>query len=823
MSLRSLLITTEAVGETTQTSDHQTSFSTRTYNEINDRPSLRIEKDGEKAYCFKNLDPVRYDTRMGEYPFDYGGQSTENNQLQFDLFTKDLKADTDIDLSDDVKDDLKRQIMEYYQQGYRAIFLVRPQNQEQHYIASYSSTNLNFTSQPSIGVNLSILNKIQENKLYIYSTQPHIPSVGCEMIAKIFRTDIDNENSLINYSAPVTVTISVTKATFGDTFVCNHPNMNYQDLIPTMTKNSIYHDVKRITKIHEYINSKKKKKNSTSKIGGIQIAESKDGFWKILTKNYQIKLKFGVEGYGVMGGTFGNWLIDSGFKTVETNYEYQRNGKTINATTVASVKPSRKCGTRSPVFGQLQFSGEMMVLSHNDILTVFYTEREWALSNAIYAKNFATDFKRQFEITAQSDELLVRTNVVPHTIKNTPGKALMEYSHGGFGQIDTSDYTGMALTFRFRCISEDLPEGYYDRDKALAFANVGLTSFQDRQEANGTYWVYNTSTVGFGSCYPKKEFEYDINVTYTTLLPSDPEFTTGGTNYAQSVTAVLEESFINLQNQVNEMLTRMNISDLTSGVMSVFSVATSFPQILDGISDLLKAASSAFKKVKGKVGSVAKRLRGKRYVRLFDENVSIEETPRFLDSIRSSRRPSILSNMFNDDETFTALHTLASRTNSVASDVTYLQPIITTRIANSTPPVIAPASSVTYAKLKDISKIINAEIDPKSIMEFNQISNTISILDSTKKLAQYAVDPDIIDGILNKMVGGHARSLFSLKVRKHLLDAVEKDAFVKYNYHDLMGKLLNDRELLDITNNLSSQKQFELAKEFRDLLINALA
>nr|ANN82311.1 outer capsid spike protein [Rotavirus H] len=813
MSLKSFLIALENPGEGSQEKlDRETlhSLSTKEKRSEDAVPSSTYTNDdGSKSYCFKNTDPVEYKTRFSEYPFDLVEGSTHNDTLMIELARIKFKANQRID---SVPVDVK-QVKAQYQNGLRLNISVLPDDvNNQNVIGRYESDGLQFQNRlPAHGENYVILNSISNNVFNYSAGTTSNPPIGFETIVAIFRTNVPTTGYQIFYNTDTTVVISMTSATVESSSTYHTPALQAEDISPTTITNRLarYFTPASLTRIS----------TSNNDLGRIVISESKDGFWKVKTENFSIQLKIAFEGYGVMGGTFGNWMIDSGFKTVELNYEYQRDGRTVFATTVTTPKPTRKCGQYRPQFGQLQYSGQMMALSHDDIVNVYYTERDWTLANAIYAKNFATDFNQTFKVTADSSEFLVRTNVIPHFVPNSPGVAEIGFKSGGFGQIDTSSYTGMALSFRFICLNDDLRvPANYPREIAETFANSGHISYYCQ---NGTCTVEADSVSGFGSCYARKVVDLPMSVTYTTLIPSDPEFVTGGTDFAQTVTARVEDSILALRNEVNNIITRMNISDLTSGIMSFASMAMSFPQIVEGVINATRSVMKAFQKVKGRVNGVAQRLRGRRRVRLFDIESIISETPTLADSVRINSRHPSLANMLSDDQTFTALHNFATSTSRNADEIVYIQPAVTTRIINSTPPAIVPADAIVYSDIKKISKVVGRDISSESILEFNQIRNTISVLDNAKHLAEYAVDPDVIDLVLSKMAGGHARSLFSLKVRKHLLDSVEPDSFIKYSYHDLVERLLNDKQLIDITNNLSVEKQLDLAKEFTELLKNA--
>nr|QTE76098.1 VP4 protein [Bat rotavirus] len=818
MALRSLLLTFRSSGERIDLGPDKQSSSIRDKESQDNRATRILEKDGDKHYCFKNLDPKYVNTRMGQYPFEGQQENANDGLAQVEVWRKVFDDGSKYNSS---LEDVRNKLVQLYADGKRVLITFQPEvENENDVFCRYEAVDVKFQSGRLFnGVVFSIIEKITNDTIHYTSNEQHSPSSACALIMKMFSQKESNKLATVHFNKKVIVTLYQIEERAGHENSYTLVGANFVNLTLTSSSTVRYYSTSEFFLKEGTPQAKMERKRRNKQLKTI-ISETKDGFWKIMTENYQIQLKMAIEGYGIMGGTFGNWLVDTGFRTVEINYEYERDGKQIYATTVTSVRATRKAGTNSPEFGQLQYSGRFMVLSRGDIVTVHYTEREWSLANAVYAKNFASDFTGQFDIAANASDLIVHTNVLPNTILNTPGRAYLKYLNGGFGQIDTTDYTGMSLVFRFQCTNEDLKSGLYPEEIANTFACIGQRGRSVNPEANGLFRTLNIAVSGFGSCYPRKEKEFNVNVTYTTLLPSDPSFVTGGSDYSQTVTYEIETSIIALQSQVNEMLARMNISDVTSGVMTAFSIATSFPQIFEGLTDALRAVNSAFSKIKGKFGKVAKRLRGKRTIKLLDDDVSILETPTVTNSVISSRRPSQLSNMFTDDETFSAVHSFISKNSGVAQEIEYVQPVVLSRFAESTPPAIAPASSITTKNLEKLSTIVNTKIRSDSILEFNQINNTISILDSSKHLAQYAVDPDIIDAVLSKMVGGHARSLFSLKVRKNLLDVADKDAFVKYSYNDLVSKLLNDKELIDVTNNLSIEKQIELAKEFTELLRN---
>ncbi|APQ41756.1 VP4 [Rotavirus J] len=825
MALRTLFSQTYYVDETYV---RQENGDTTTQSSKNNLPEKEILSD-EKYYCFKNTKPT--ETRMYLEDFNPNGapQRTEQeiNGKKIAQYTIKKGNNYTKPLSNKIIEDLKNQ-------GNYLVLTFSPNDREVEWRSKPHGGEYSDV-KPHKGSAWLCIKKIQSKKIIldtnIYNNKMPFIDAVLQMLGQ------KNTADGINFSFEITID--------GMLYIYSYPDDTQNNIEITATQSSITFIPKRDIKIARYaeVNSKLRTKPTERRLQNrATITETQDGFWKVVTENFRIKVKMSIEGWGIMGGPFGNWLVDSGFKTVEEFYTYERDGKTVNALTITTPHPTKQVGKWDPGIGPIWYTGKLMTLARGDIVNVWYTETEWNLANSIYAKNFTTDLQQTFDITSKWESFLFRQNKAGDLgkIVNHPGMSRLRFKNGGFGQIDSSKYTGLAVYLRFEVINPEyktaweikVPKSdpFYD-----SFSAVDVPAWrEDPSDENAIIVVGNGTLVhsGFMSGYPKIEKAFDASITYTALLPSDPEFTTGGWEYNESITAPLYNDLRTLTNQVNEFIAKNNISDITSSVMSVFSLATSFPSMFSGVVDALKSAVSFLKKVKKNKPKVAlPRIKiGKtRGYSVDDLNIT---TPTLLTSVTRNTPDPIFSNILSDDELFTALHGVSNAVrkqsvgrNEIIESITEtipLDPNVTARLAYSTPPVLTRKNAIKKKHIETLREKI-PQIDDAEIVEFNQIRNTVSTINNRGIIASYAINEDLLDEIISQMGNGHARTLFSLQMRKRIIESKKKDGMVKWDTNKIFLDLLNDKELFDVTGGLTTELTIELWNEFAQLLHNALS
>nr|AXF38732.1 MAG: viral structural protein 4 protease-sensitive [Ruddy turnstone rotavirus] len=528
------------------------------------------------------------------------------------------------------------------------------------------------------------------------------------------------------------------------------------------------------------------------------IAENMDGYWKIIQETIPITLKFCVEAYGTMGGAFRNWLVDSGFKKKEISYEYMRDDELVSATTVTYVTATAKGGINQPSRSQTDYNGQFTVLQPGDLIEVWYTEDRWAIKDAIYAKNFQSDTRAEGQIGPSDPETLIyRMNYIPafSSIRNKSGRVKYRYDSGGFAQLDATNYTGLAIIFRFRCYGDNL---YLEKNQQVPniveddVAYIGA----DFRIPPG---LYRAGTVyGYGAGYGPQEMSHDVTVSYTVLKPSDPEFTTGGDNYQESITSDLYDKVNDLQQQIYDMQASINVSGVTS---SVFEAITN----IGNLPDLFVKAVDAFTVVKEAFGALRRKTHKPKPIRatqvIQNNNSKLMQTATIENIMPSEVDVGIIYNTLRDKRKkghhFDAF-VLATETElPVIQRVNTLKP-----------------SFIEYLRKRDILPE-NAEI-----MEFDPMKKSVNFLLKEKAdILSYKIDPEIADQVLGQMSSSAMKSLFSLNVRKQIM---LDNNFSSKSYADLVDKILDDGELLDVTGKLSRNKLEEYVREFVDRIENLL-
>nr|WBV74300.1 VP4 [Bat RVJ-like rotavirus BtSY1] len=816
MSLRSIL--SQVLYDDEKYNTNENGETTTSQKEL----PKREEFDGESRYCFKNTTPIQTLRTVSEFNPN-GELGTTGNELNGSIIENiEVIASQQVPiqpLSDDT-------ISKTESDGRYLVIIFRPSKQDVPWSCT-GSGNIAADNMPKITGSHWLTLKKWENNTVIYDTNNQtVPQTMFIFLHAMLNTinyplifTIDGTLTIYNYYGNTSREISANyDCPTCRNFIPIRVNSLRAVYINDLDEFTLRKDIKRMTKT--------------------LITETQDGFWRIATENFKIKVKMSIEGWGIMGGPFSNWLVESGFKTVEENYSYLREGNSVRAVSITTPHPTKQVGKWDPGIGPIWFTGKLMTISSGDFINVWYTEDEWLLSNSIYAKNFVTDLIRRFEITANSDQFLFRQNKLGDLgkINNTPGRSVIEYSNGGFGQIDSSVYTGLAIYLRFKVINPEYPtqwqlvipktDPFYN-----AFSGVDQDTYNDLGDqvevvGNGTL-VHQ----GFMSGYPKQSFEFDTSVTYTVLLPSDPEFTTGGWQYQESITAPLYDQIRELTTRVNELISKNNISDITSSVMSILSLATSFPSLFSGVVDAFKSVMNFVKKMKKsniKVG--LSRVKFGKKIKVNGKETTID-TPTLFTSVATNTPATEFSNLFSDDEIFSILHGISNSakkksigTTTIIDNATQtipLDPIAATKISYSTPHTIATVKSIRPKELQTIETII-PEIRNSKLVQFDQINNKISTFGRNGYIANYAIDEDLLDYIISNLGNGHARTLFSLNLRKRIIQSKKKDGFIRWDSEDVLKQMLDDKELFDITKGLTPDLIRQFYDEFSQILTNAL-
>ncbi|UKG23808.1 VP4 [Rotavirus L] len=810
------------------------------------------EKENNEYYCYKDTKARNYETIFSE--FKVGGASSNTHiSVPNDVIISTYniqKGNNILVITDDI-----RSLLDEIKQSNQYFFVELTQNSpydtriEVNYTFPTSPhLNYRYESDNPPSLSTTILQSNVSNSLLYSSNLTEVSNPSFPIFVQALMIDPSNSTVRINTNGNYTLTIGVT----------NLLSSIIDQTIPSTLANYLYPFKHFENSRGASINAEQRNAHyseipvamrNVQPEARVVISEKQEGFWKIVTETFKIHVKMGIEGWGKMGGQFRNWLVESGFKTVEHNYTYVRDGETIYATTITTCHPTKQAGVYHPNMIAASYNGKFMVLGSGDIIQVWYTERNWSLSNSIYAKGFSTDSQHKFRLGPRKwDELLFRQNKAGSlgNIKNTSGFADMKIVGGGFGQMDSSSYTGLAIYLQFQntlpWTPTDCPDNKsycpsdLDADLSQSYACIGADGWTFN---NGQYSRYFNAVSGYGSGYGPITQEFDCMVSYSSLLPSDPDFTTGGDNYQESITLDLFDRIISVEQSINDMLARMNVSDLTSGLFSLITMIPNFPSMIDGVIDVIKSVKQVFNKQYNKLV-----IRGMRFNRNFRNrrirrnSLNVDEdliTPTLSRSASTNSRLSEFSDMMSDDDIVSLFHSigsssLSSRTNSIRSisstdeSIQYINPIIMTRIMDATPPVITRFGKVNPKHKNTIYATIKRnEIPDDTIVQFNQIDDTFSMLERNGIVSTWKFPADIIDDAIDKMGRGHARSIFTLNLRKHLND-------IKFNakhydsipYDILVKNMLNDIELIDITKDLTPGALKAFFIEFKAILENAL-
>nr|WLD25312.1 VP4 [Rotavirus B] len=527
----------------------------------------------------------------------------------------------------------------------------------------------------------------------------------------------------------------------------------------------------------------------------IIIYEQEDGFWKVLTETLSITLKAHFKPYYTMGGTFKNWLVDSGFEKKELQYTYDRNGEEIHATTLTYPKPTGKAGVNQPWRPATDYNGQVVCLQPEDIFTVWYFEDKWQINNAIYAKNFQSDTMASGVLENKGD-FKPRMNYIPSLAKigNKPGKVDYRYLNGGFAQVDTSNYTGMALIFNFICTGTKFYAN--DNNQPVNSALNPYICFVGRNIYHDGYHYLKGCCTGFASGYDDVEISHDITISYTVMKPSDPEFVTGGDQYGQSITAPIEMSIRDLQDQINSIRAELNIQQVTSAVFTAITSLGDLPGLFSNITKLF----SKFKGMLSKIKSKKIKTKPVKGTMVVDRHSVDVPNVTIINRMPEEVELGIVYNSLRKSDK----HDFPTFALSTEIDLPYIQ----------------TTSSLTPKFKQYLQKrgLLSAD---DAVIQFDSMNSTFSTLrKKNADILNYKIDPEIAHEVLSNMSNSATRSLFSLNVRKQIS---LKNEFNTPTYNQLIDRILDDGALLDVLGKLDRNSISDLFQEFLDRMRDMLS
>lgn len=523
------------------------------------------------------------------------------------------------------------------------------------------------------------------------------------------------------------------------------------------------------------------------------IYEQEDGFWKIITETIWIKLKPYFRAYGTMGGAFKNWLVDSGFEKYQHDYTYEREGVTINAHTITYANPTGKAGYRQDWRPATDYNGEITVLQPGDTFTVWYYEDVWQINQAIYAKNFQSDSQAAGQLQNVGN-LKFKMNYIPAfaSIKNKPGKVDYMYLNGGFAQVDTVGYTGMAIILNFICTGKKFYTSDNNTHVDAAISPYISYIGDDYRLSGGTLYRQGCCS-GFAAGYDDVVPEHDMTISYTVMKPSDPDFVTGGESYGESITSDLEVSIRNLQDQINSILAEMNIQQVTSAVFTAITNLGELPGLFSNITKVFSKAKDALSKLKKRKGSPPSPIAATSIV---DRVTADVPNVTIVNKMPEEYELGIIYNSIR------AKKLLAERKHDFGAFA----------IATETKlPYIVKASSLPRNHI-EVVKSKGISISGSDIVQFDPMRSVLSTMKrKNAEIINYKIDPELAHEVLSQMSTTATRSLFSLNVRKqiHL-----NNSFTSPTYGQLVDRILDDGELLDILGKLNQNTVGELFQEF---------
>nr|AHZ32880.1 outer capsid spike protein VP4 [Rotavirus G] len=545
---------------------------------------------------------------------------------------------------------------------------------------------------------------------------------------------------------------------------------------------------------------RKEKQNKISPESRVIINEQVDGFWKVITETISIELQGYFKPYATMGGAFKNWLVDSGFEKYEHKYSYERDGQVVNAITVTYPNPTGEAGMDKSWRPQTDYNGPYKVLQPGDQFSIWYTEDKWQIANAIYAKNFQSDSMAEGKLENNGD-LIFRMNYISglDKIANKKGWVKYRYVNGGFAQVDTSTYTGMAIILNFQCTGEK-------------FRTIGNNVRLNNRESEVAYVgdIYTDTSrlfyrenccAGYAAGYNDDIIKHRMTISYTALKPSDPEFVTGGDAYEESITTPLYNKIRDLQDQINSIRAEINIGQVTSAVFEAITNLGNLPNLFANVVPVFTELKTALNVLRGKKG---------RKHNAINATTMIDKNNKHFPEV------TIKNKMPEEVELGIVYNSIRGKKYIERNQHEFAKFALSTEIEL---PYISRAETLTKATRQ---KLIDKGIltDDVRVVQIDPMDTTISVLRGKHAdLAKYKLDRELVDEVLSEMSSNSTRSIFSLNVRKQIF---EKNEFSLPTYGDLVDRILDDGQLLDIFGRLNRSTAEQLLDEMLDRINDML-
>lgn len=284
-----------------------------------------------------------------------------------------------------------------------------------------------------------------------------------------------------------------------------------------------------------------------------------------------------------------------------------------------------------------------------------------------------------------------------------------------------------------------------------------------------------------------------MTISYTVMKPSDPDFVTGGENYGESITSDLEVSIRSLQDQINSILAEMNIQQVTSAVFTAITNLGELPGLFSNITKVFSKAKDALSKLKKRKVSPPSPIAATSII----DRVTVDVP-----------NVTIVNRMPEEYELGIIYNSM--RTKKLIDERRH--DFSTFAIATETKlPYIVKASSLSQKHIETVrSKGIS--IGESDVIQFDPMRNMLSTMRrKNAEIIDYKIDPELAHEVLSQMSTTATRSLFSLNVRKqiHL-----NNSFASPTYGQLVDRILDDGELLDILGKLNQSTVGELFQEF---------
>nr|QIS87932.1 MAG: VP4 [Shackleton virus] len=281
-----------------------------------------------------------------------------------------------------------------------------------------------------------------------------------------------------------------------------------------------------------------------------------------------------------------------------------------------------------------------------------------------------------------------------------------------------------------------------------------------------------------------------MTVSYTALKPSDPDFVTGGNNYQESITTDLYGQIRNLQDQINTIIAEMNISSVTSSIFELITNAASLPSLFSGFTKIFvqkkKAIIDIFKK--DKATTSIEPIRAEKFIDNFKEKISGAET----------------------------IKNQMPKESQMAMIYGSFEKVKTSQVNNFTIASEYKPNVVMYSKdlTKESKKLLDnySDVHVAELVEIDPYEQKISFMQKHKAmLTSYKIDKELADKVLSDMAGKYDTSIFSLNMRKQIM---LDNNFSTKTYVDVVDKILDDAELLDVMGKISREKLEEMAEDF---------